>query len=78
VEGKIVDTTGIQVRGASALDGNRGGLTEYAINDPANQIEITNVSGINPAMTGRNASGGMGGYFVNWRGEILGGEAELP
>jgi RHS repeat-associated protein len=47
-EGVVRDTTGITSRSALPLHGNRGGLPELIFPDPATQIELTRVSGVNP------------------------------
>jgi len=48
VEGTITDTTGITTRSAFPLDGNPGGLDEVVIPNASSQVQITNVSGVNP------------------------------
>jgi RHS repeat-associated protein len=48
IEGVVTDTTGITTRSALPLDGNIGGLDEVLIPHAANQVRITNVSGVNP------------------------------
>ena len=46
--GTVIDPSGITVRRALAVDGNPGGLLEWQVPDPASQIEITGVYGVNP------------------------------
>lgn len=48
IEGTITDTTGITTRSALPLNGNIGGLDEVLIPNPASQVRINNVSGVNP------------------------------
>jgi hypothetical protein len=47
-EGVIKDGTGVQTRGALPLHGNQGGLPEVIIPNPATQVELHGVSGVNP------------------------------
>ena len=47
-EGFLKDTTGVIYRRALPLNGNTGGLGEYVVPDPERQIELINVSGVNP------------------------------
>jgi hypothetical protein len=48
VEGRIIDTTGIQVKTADPLHGNKGGLDELVIGNTATQIRFERVYGVNP------------------------------
>jgi RHS repeat-associated protein len=47
-EGIIRDPTGIVTKIADSLDGNPGGIVELVIPDPAAQVVLTRVSGVNP------------------------------
>jgi hypothetical protein len=47
-EGVIQDATGITTRSSLPLGGNPGGLPEVLIPNPANQVRLTGVSGVNP------------------------------
>jgi hypothetical protein len=47
-EGVIDDTTGVQLRSALSLDGSAGGLTEYIVPNPQQQIRLLGVYGVNP------------------------------
>lgn len=47
-EGVIQDTTGIRFKAADPLHGNTGGLPEVVIPNPAQQIRLQNVQGLNP------------------------------
>jgi RHS repeat-associated protein len=46
-EGVLDDVTGVTTRQSLPLDGNRGGLPEVIIPDPAEQVSLTRVSGVN-------------------------------
>jgi RHS repeat-associated protein len=46
--GTLTSTDGITVRPAEPLDGNKGGLTEYVIPDPNNQVKVGSVKEFNP------------------------------
>jgi hypothetical protein len=48
VVGILTDPSGVTVRNALAVDGNPGGLLEWKIPNPATQIEIVGVYGVNP------------------------------
>ena len=41
--GTLTDTTGVQTRQALPLNGNKGGLPEYTVPDPKNQIKINSI-----------------------------------
>jgi hypothetical protein len=47
-EGVIQDATGITTRSSLPLGGNPGGLPEVLIPNPASQVRLTGVSGMNP------------------------------
>lgn len=47
-EGVIQDATGIRFKAADPLHGNAGGLPEVVIPNPAQQIRLQNVQGLNP------------------------------
>ena len=47
-EGVIQDATGVTTRSSLPLGGNSGGLPEVLIPNPANQVRLTGVSGVNP------------------------------
>src|SRR5207249_6793813 len=47
-EGILTDTTGVTSRSSLALGGNPGGLPEIVIPDPAIQVKLTSVGGVNP------------------------------
>jgi RHS repeat-associated protein len=47
-EGVLRDTNGVTSRAALPLDGNPGGLPELLVPNPAAQIDLTRVSGVNP------------------------------
>lgn len=47
-EGVIQDATGITTRSSLPLGGNPGGLPEVLIPNPASQVRLTGVSGVNP------------------------------
>ncbi len=48
IVGRLTDPSGVQVRSALALDGNPGGMLELIVPEPASQIEIIGVYGLNP------------------------------
>jgi RHS repeat-associated protein len=43
--GTLVSTDGVTTQPASALDGNSGGLPEFVIPDPVNQVQINSIQG---------------------------------
>ncbi|MEM2591956.1 MAG: hypothetical protein QXI60_05155 [Thermofilaceae archaeon] len=45
---EIVDPTGIEVSRAAPVGGTRGGLIEYKIPNPRQQIRVLRVIGLNP------------------------------
>ena len=47
-EGTLTDTAGVTQREALSVHGNRGGLDELVVPDPARQIRVDRVSGVNP------------------------------
>jgi RHS repeat-associated protein len=47
-EGILQDTTGVSVKTADPLHGNAGGLPEVVIPNPAQQVNLLNVQGLNP------------------------------
>ena len=47
-EGVIQDATGITTRSSLPLGGNPGGLPEVLIPNPAGQVRLSGVSGVNP------------------------------
>lgn len=47
-EGKLMDSSGVTVRSALPLDGNKGGLPEWVIPNAAEKVRIDRVSGVNP------------------------------
>jgi RHS repeat-associated protein len=49
-EGILRDPTGVQFKAADPLHGNRGGLPEVVVPNPAGQIDLTNVQGLNPEL----------------------------
>ena len=48
IEARVVDPSGMRVRLADPLHGNPGGAPEVVVRDPARQLEITRVEGVNP------------------------------
>lgn len=46
--GEILDSSGIEVSRAAPIGGNRGGLIEYIIPNPREQIRVLRVMGLNP------------------------------
>jgi len=50
VIGEIVNPRGIEVSRAAPIGGNRGGLIEYMIPNPRQQIRILRVMGLNPPL----------------------------
>lgn len=47
-EGRLRNVEGVETRDALPLDGNTGGLDELVVPNPARQIEVERVSGVNP------------------------------
>lgn len=47
-EGVLRNAAGVWQRPAQPLDGNRGGLHELIVSNPAAQVQMTRVSGVNP------------------------------
>lgn len=47
-EGSLRNTQGVTTRGALPLNGNAGGLREVIVPNPASQIQLRNVQGLNP------------------------------
>ena len=47
-EGTLTNTKGVAQRDALSLHGNKGGLDELVVPDPAKQIRVDRVSGANP------------------------------
>lgn len=47
-EGVLQNTQGVTTRGALPLHGNAGGLPEVVVPNPASQIRLDNVQGLNP------------------------------
>jgi len=41
--GTLTDTTGVRVQSATPLDGNQGGITEYKVPNPQQQIQIKSI-----------------------------------
>jgi hypothetical protein len=51
IEGTVVDATGVTMAPAQALHGHAGGgITEFIFTDPASQIRIDRVYGVNPPL----------------------------
>ena len=48
IGGELVDVKDVLVRHALPLDGTRGGAIEYLIPDPAGQVRVIVVEGVNP------------------------------
>ncbi|MDP8942715.1 MAG: hypothetical protein M3N16_01120 [Actinomycetota bacterium] len=48
IEARVVDPTGMLLKLADPLHGNPGGAPEVVVPDPARQLEITRVQGVNP------------------------------
>ena len=48
IHGELVDVKDVLVRHALPLDGTRGGAVEYLIPDPAGQVRVIVVEGVNP------------------------------
>jgi hypothetical protein len=48
IHGQLVDVKDVLVRHALPLDGTRGGAIEYLIPDPAGQVRVVQVEGVNP------------------------------
>jgi hypothetical protein len=48
MHGELVDVKDVLVRHALPLDGTRGGAIEYLIPDPAGQVRVVVVEGVNP------------------------------
>jgi len=49
-EGTLNDLSGVTYRQALPLHGNTGGLSEYLVPNPAKQIAIKRISGVNPEL----------------------------
>lgn len=47
-EGTLTNAKGVTQRDALPLHGNNGGLDELVVPDPANQVRVDRVSGVNP------------------------------
>ena len=48
IEAWVVDPSGMRVKLADPLHSNPGGTPEVVVPDPARQLEITRVEGVNP------------------------------
>ncbi len=49
-EGILNDTKGVSIRSALPLNGNTGGIPELLVPNPAGQINLRNVQGLNPQL----------------------------